>query len=445
MDASETFSSYAWRLMTVVILVFANGFFVATEFALVGVRRSRIEALASAGNHSARRLLGLLDDLTGYLSASQLGVTLASLGLGWVGEPAIARLLEAPLSGRLSDPVRHALAFSVGFTVITALHIVIGEQSPKLLGLQKAERVALTIAWPMQIFYKLFRWPIRALDSASVYVVRLFGLHAEKESPSTYTQDELRKVIELSHKDGQIKQSQRAILARALEFSGLTARAVMVPRTEVEAISESMSLDEIVARIRESGYSRLPVYRDSVDDVTGIIHSKEILAYWDNHDAFSIAAVLHPPVFIPDSMRLDAVLRTMQEGHFHFGIVTDEHGGIEGIITLEDLLEEIVGEIEDEFDVDIQQHIRRRPDGSYSVDGAAPLRLVNQKLSMNLPEDEIYNTIAGYLMARSGRVLREGDTIRVDDAEFVVEKADRHRIRTVRLLLDSHAPVGRSD
>ncbi len=257
-----------------------------------------------------------------------------------------------------------------------------------------------------------------------------------------YTQDELRKVIELSHKGGQIKQSQRAILARALEFSGLTARAVMVPRTEVEAISESMSLDEIVARIRESGYSRLPVYRDSLDDVTGIIHSKEILAYWDNRDAFSIAAVLHPPVFIPDSMRLDAVLRTMQEGHFHFGIVTDEHGGVEGIITLEDLLEEIVGEIEDEFDVDIQQHIRRRPDGSYSVDGAAPLRLVNQKLSMHLPEDEIYNTIAGYLMARSGRVLREGDTVRVDDAEFVVEKADRHRIRTVRLLLDSHAPVG---
>jgi CBS domain containing-hemolysin-like protein len=445
MDASETFSGYAWRLMTVIILVFANGFFVATEFALVGVRRSRIEALASAGNRSAKRLLGLLDDLTGYLSASQLGITLASLGLGWVGEPAVARLLELPLSGRVSDPVRRAIAFAVGFTLITVLHIVLGEQSPKLLGLEKAERVALAIAWPIQIFYRVFRWPILALDSASVYVVRLLGLHARQESPSTYSQDELRKVIELSHKGGQIKQSQRAILARALEFSGLTARAVMVPRPEVEAISESMSLDEILARIRESGYSRLPVYRETLDDVVGLIHSKEILAYWHNRDAFSIAAVLHPPVFIPDSMRLDGVLRTMQEGHFHFGIVTDEHGGVEGIITLEDLLEEIVGEIEDEFDVEIQQHIRRRPDGSYSVDGAAPVRVVNQKLSMQLPEDEIYNTIAGFLMARSGRVLREGDTVRLDDAEFVVEKADRHRIRTVRVLLDSHAPVGRSD
>jgi CBS domain containing-hemolysin-like protein len=249
----------------------------------------------------------------------------------------------------------------------------------------------------MQIFYKLFRWPIRALDSASVYVVRLFGLHAGKESPSMYTQDELRKVIELSHQGGQIKQSQRAILARALEFSGLTARAVMVPRTEVRQ-SRRASLDEIVAHSRERLFSPAGLSR-SLDDVTGIIHSKE-----SSHTGTTTMPSQSPRFFIRRSSSRtqcgSTVLRTMQEGHFHFGIVTDEHGGIEGIITPEDLLEEIVGEIEDEFDVDIQQHIRRcLVEAIPSMD---PRRCASKSEARCLPEDEIYNTIAGYLMARSG-------------------------------------------
>jgi CBS domain containing-hemolysin-like protein len=438
MDDSGTILGYLTRLVAVLLLVLANGFFVAAEFALVGVRRPRIETLAAGGSRRARRLLGLLDQLNAYLSASQLGITLASLALGWIGEPAIARLLEAPLAGRVSDSARHAIAFALGFTIITTLHIVLGEQAPKLLGLERAERVALAIAWPMQTFYRLFRWPIRALDWASAHAVRLVGLHPTAAHASIYTEEELRHVIELSHKGGELEANRRALLSRTLEFSNLTARYAMIPRTEVEAVSDAMSLEEIVARIRESGYSRIPVYHETLDNIIGIVYSKEILTFWDDRAGFSLASIMHPANFVPDTMRLDAVLRRMQEERFHFAVVTDEHGGMEGIITLEDLLEEIVGEIQDEFDDEAQQLVQRRKDGSYLLDGALPVRSANRRLSLGLPEETIYHTIAGFLMARAGRVLREGDRVEYGDAEFLVERADRHRIRAVRLTLKNH-------
>lgn len=433
MEESSTILGLLGRFAAVIMLVFANGFFVAAEFALVGLRRSRIEALAAGGNRSARRLLRLLDNLNAYLSAAQLGITLASLALGWIGEPALARLFEVPLAGRVSDTVRHTLAFGVAFTIITSLHIVLGEQAPKLIGLERAERIALGIAWPMEAFYRLFRWPIRALDWASARIVSLLGLKASAAHASTYTAEELRQMIDLSHKGGQLKPSQGAILSRAMEFSGLTSRDAMIPRPAVEAVADNMSLDEIITRIRESGYSRLPVFRESLDNIVGIIHSKELLEYWDNRESFSLTAVLHPANFVPDSMRLDVVLRRMQEGHFHFAVVTDEHGGVEGVITLEDLLEEIVGEIQDEFDDEAQQLVRRRPDGTYLLDGSLAVRSANRRLGLGLPEDENYHTLAGFLMAQSGRLLSEGDTVVYGDAEFTVLQADRHRIRTVRM------------
>jgi len=433
MDDSSTIPGLLGRLAAVMLLVLANGFFVAAEFALVGLRRSRIEALAANGNRNARRVLRLLDNLNAYLSAAQLGITLASLALGWIGEPALASLLEGPLAGRVSDTARHTIAFAVAFTTITALHIVLGEQAPKLLGLERAERVALAVAWPMELFYRLFSWPIRALDWASARTVTLLGLKASPAHASAHTAEELRQLIDLSHRGGQLKPSQRAILSRALEFSGLTARDAMVPRPAVEAVAENMSLDEIVTRIRESGYSRLPVYRESLDEIVGIIHTKELLAFWDNREGFALAAVLHPANFVPDSMRLDAVLRRMQEGRYHFAIVTDEHGGVEGVITLEDLLEEIVGEIQDEFDDEAQQLVRRRPDGTHLLDGSLPVRSANRRLGLGLPEDGVYHTLAGFLMAQSGRVLSEGDTVTFGEAEFTVLQSDRHRIRTVRM------------
>nr|MBA3806390.1 HlyC/CorC family transporter [Acidobacteriota bacterium] len=217
-----------FSIIAVLLLVFANGFFVAAEFALVSVRRGRIETLAKSGSAPARRLLELLDNLNAYLSAAQLGITLASLALGWIGEPAVAHLLEGPLAGRVSETVLHLIAFSVAFSIITTLHIVLGEQAPKLLGLERAEKVALATAWPLQIFYKVFSWPIRALDWASGRTVRLFGLHSSAEHGSIYTAEDLRQIIDASYKSGNLAANERRMINSVFDFADAEVREAMV-------------------------------------------------------------------------------------------------------------------------------------------------------------------------------------------------------------------------
>lgn len=445
MDDGGSFLAYMLRIGAVFFLVLANGFFVAAEFALVGVRKSRIVTLANSGNQKAKRLLGLLEDLDAYISATQLGITIASLALGWVGESTLASLLQ-PIFARVlptsvSVGAAHTTAIAIAFALITFLHIVLGELAPKSLALQRAERVALAVSRPMLMFHKVFRAPIRLLNSAGNVVVRLIGLKPDSTHAMVYTTEELHHVIDQSQKGGQLKESEQAILARALEFGGLTVRAAMIPRNAVELVSDSQPLDEIVRRSYESGFSRLPVYRENTDNIIGVIHSKEVLAFWDDRDSFSIEKVMHPVNFVPDTMRLDAALRRMQEGRFHFSVVTDEHGTFEGIITLEDLLEEIVGEIEDEFD-DEGKLVQRQADGSVLLEGTLPVRLANKRLGLALPEDENYHTIAGFLMAKAGKVLSQGDSVDHNGASFTVERTDRHRIRSVRLVMKEPVESG---
>jgi len=225
-----------FKLLLVMLLVLMNGFFVASEFALVGVRRSRIATLAASGHSRAKILLTLVDNLNAYISATQLGITLASLALGWIGEPAIARLLEAPLRGRVSDTVMHTIAFVIAFSIITFLHIVLGELAPKTLALERAERTALAIALPMQIFYKTFRWPIRVLDWSGTRTVRLFGLHPSSEHASIYTEDELKHLIDISRKSGHLEEEEQRLISRVFDFSEAEVREAMVPRISVAAI-----------------------------------------------------------------------------------------------------------------------------------------------------------------------------------------------------------------
>lgn len=445
MDVGSTLTTYGLRLGVVLLLVLANGFFVAAEFALVGVRRSRVATLAGSGNRRAQRLLGVLDQLDAYISATQLGITIASLALGWVGESTLAHLFE-PLFARILPGIAaaaatHTIAIAVAFGLITFLHIVLGELAPKTLALQRAEAVALAVARPMQIFHRVFRLPIWLLNEAGNVIVRLIGLEANAQHAAVYTTEELHHVIGLSQEGGQIKATQQAILARALEFSGLSVRAAMVPRTAVEAVADTVELDELVRRIHETGFSRLPVYRETLDNIVGIIHSKEVLRFWDNREGFSVGAVMYPVNFVPDTMRLDKVLRRMQEERFHVAIVTDEHGAFEGIITLEDLLEEIVGEIEDESDDLGQRMVQKLADGSYLLDGAVPVRSVNRRLGLGLPEEGVFHTLAGFLMTQAGRVLRQGDHVEYGDTQFTIEKSDRHRIRTVKVVVRNVMPA----
>lgn len=417
----------------VFVLVFANGFFVASEFALVGVRRSRIETLAAKGNGSARRLLGLLDNLNAYISATQLGITMASLGLGWIGEPVFAHLLEKPLSGRVSEVTLEAIAFGTAFTFITFLHIVLGELAPKTLALERTESIALAISWPMQAFYKIFQWPIRLLDWAGTRTVRLLGLHPTGQHASVYTEEELRHLVDVSRKSGHLRPEEQQLIHRVFEFSDAEVRETMVPRRQIKALPETATLEGARTAFLSTGYSRLPVYGDRLDDVVGLLFRKDLDMGRIPHEGFNLRELVRPPAFIPAKASLGEALKQMQAARVHFMFVIDEHGGMEGILTLEDLLEEIVGEINDEYDEEIREQIRK--DGeTYLLDGMLTVRDANRHLGLELPENDAYTTMAGFLMARAGRILEPGDRVEHDAGVFTIERVDHRRISRIRFV-----------
>jgi magnesium and cobalt exporter, CNNM family len=426
----------ALYLFAIVLLVLANGFFVAAEFALVGLRRSRIETLAAGGDRRAKRLISILDNLNAYLSASQLGITLASLGLGWLGEPTVAHLIEEPMKNAgFSPTVVHLVAFFVAFSIVTALHITVGEQAPKLLGLQRAERVALATGLPMQLFYRVFSLPIRALDRASAAMVRPLGIHADAGHASAYTEEELRHVIDLSRKGGHIEAEEQRLIQGVFEFADAEVREAMVPRTAVTAVPAAATLAEAKAAFREHGYTRLPVYRERLDDVVGVIFRRDLEDFVDGTRPaaeFDAASLAHPPLFMPATAKLGGALKQMRDNRTHLAFVIDEHGGLEGIVTLEDLLEEIVGEIDDEYDEEAKSQIFAQGDGTFLLDGMLAVRDANRRFSLKLPEEAGYTTIAGFLLAKAGRLLRPGESVGHDGAQFTVEHVDRHRIRRIR-------------
>jgi CBS domain containing-hemolysin-like protein len=419
-------------VLLVIFLVLANGFFVASEFALVGVRRSRIETMAATGDQKAKRLLGLLDNLNAYISATQLGITMASLALGWIGEPVIAHILEEPLKGRVSEAALHTISFAVAFTIITFMHIVFGELAPKTLALERAERVSFAVAWPLHAFYKVFQWPIRLLDWAGTRTVRLFGLHPSAEHGTVYSEEELRHVIAASQKGGHLEAEEQQLINRVFDFGDAEVREAMVPRTQIEALPVTATLEEARETFRSTGYSRLPVYRERMDDIVGLLFRKDLDMGQVQSGDSGLEKLVRPPAFIPASGSLADALKRMQASRVHFVFVLDEYGGLEGIVTLEDLLEEIVGEINDEYDEEVRGQISEEANGTYLLDGMLAVRDANNRLKLDLPEDDGYTTLGGFLMAKAGRVLEQGDTIEHAGATFRVERVDRRRVRLVR-------------
>ena len=417
-------------IAAVFLLVLANGFFVASEFALVGVRRSRVETLAAQGNQRARRLLRLLANLNAYISATQLGITMASLALGWIGEPVVAHLLERPLNGLVSEITLHTISFGIAFIVITFLHIVLGELAPKTLALERAESVALAISWPMELFNRIFHWPVRMLDWAGTRTVRLFGLHSTGEHTSVYTADELRLLVEMSQKSGYLGPEQRQLLDRVFSFAEVGVREAMVPRTQVQALPATATLEQVRAVFLETGFSRLPVYRNRNDNLVGVVYRKDLDMGQVSAESFEVEELMRAPAFVPESASAGEALKQMQSSRVHFLFVLNEHGGIEGILTLEDLLEEIVGEISDEYDPEVREQIVEER-GSYVLDGMLAVRNANQRLGLDLPEDDGYTTIAGFLMARAGRVLQQDETVEYNGGVFRIERVERMRIRRV--------------
>jgi CBS domain containing-hemolysin-like protein len=443
--ASEPLSwaTVAVKLLVVLILVGINGFFVGSEFALVSVRRPRLESRAAAGSRGARAALKLLSQPTIFISATQLGITLASLALGWVGEPTVALVLE-PLAERIAPAgtaayVAHLIAIIVSFTLITFLHIVLGELFPKMVALDRAETLALFAARPLALFARVFLPVIWVFNRAGLALGRLVGLKATLEHTSVYTEDELRGLIDVSLESGHLRREERRLINRVFEFSETLVREAMVPRIEITGINVDSTLEDIAEIFREHRYSRLPVYRESMDDVVGFLHSKDIMRFLLRPEEFRLQDVLQPPLYVVDTARLEDVLRQMQKSKMHFGFVVDEYGGVEGIITLEDLLEEIVGDISDEHDEEVNEQIQLQPDGSCKLDGGLVVRDLNRRLQLSLPEDEGYTTVAGFLMSEAGHVLQAGDVVKYNGLTFTVEEVDRRRVVSVCLTREPEA------
>ena len=429
------------KLAAIAFLVATNGFFVASEFALVSVRRARLEARAAAGSKNARAALRLLDNPTIFISAVQFGITLASLALGWIGEPTVARLLEPIASAVASEGragyVAHLMAIIIAFSVITFMHIVFGELMPKMVALERAERIALFCSRPLELFAKVFGAPLWIFNSVGAFLGRLIGLKSTLDHAAVYTETELRQLIDVARDSGYLRAEERRLIHRVFEFSDTLVREAMVPRTEMAAIPNDSSLDQISRAFQQYGYSRLAVYNESLDNVLGFLHSKDVMPFLLCPEKFRLEEALQPPLYVVDTARLEDVLRQMQKAKSHFGFVVDEHGGLEGIITLEDLLEEIVGDISDEHDEEVNEQIMAAGENRYVLAGGLAVRDLNRRLKLSLPESESYTTIAGFLMTEAGHMLKPSDKVNYNGLIFEVDRVERRRVITVRLELTS--------
>lgn len=427
------------KLCAIFLLVGTNGFFVASEFALVSVRRARLESRAAAGSGSAKAALRLVNNPTIFISAVQFGITLASLALGWIGEPTVAALLEPVAESIASEGragyIAHLMAIVIAFSAITFLHIVLGELMPKMMALERAERVALFAARPLELFARVFRAPLWVFNAAGSKLGRLIGLKSTLDHASVYTEAELRQLIDVARDSGYLRAEERRLIHRVFEFSDTLVREAMVPRTEMAAIPNDCALEQITSAFHQHGYSRLAVYKESLDDVMGFIHSKDVMPYLLHPERFRLEDVLQPPLYVVDTGRLEDVLRQMQKAKAHFGFVVDEHGGLEGIITLEDLLEEIVGEISDEHDEEVNEQIVRAGDNTFVLSGGVAVRDLNRRLKLALPESDSYTTIAGFLMTEAGHILKPGEKITYNRILFEVDRVERRRVITVKLEL----------
>lgn len=427
------------KLLAVLLFVIVNAFFVGAEFALVTVRRARLEGLAAGGSRRAASALRLLDDPTLFINASQLGITIASLALGWIGESTFVGLLQPLVSGLAPEGraayVAHLLAITFAFAMITFLHMVLGELMPKMVALERAEGLALFVARPLERFAKVFRAPLWIFNRTGSALARLLGLKSSLQHAAVYSEVELRQLVDISRESGHLRAEERRLIHRVFEFSDTLVREAMVPRPAIAAIAADCSLADITQAFQQHRYSRLPVYRGSLDNMIGFIHSKDLIPYLLRPQEFSLEYVLQPPMYVVDTARLEDVLRQMQKAKTHFGFVVDEHGGIEGIITLEDLLEEIVGEISDEHDEEVNEQINQTDERNYLLDGSLAVRDLNRRLKTSVPESEAYTTIGGFLMTVAGHVLQTGEVIEHDGLRFHIENVERRRLRRVRLEL----------
>jgi CBS domain containing-hemolysin-like protein len=426
-----------WPLLGLVALVFANGFFVAAEFSIVTVRKTRIDQLIAEGHRGAHIVRRAVSAPDRYIAATQLGITMASLGLGWLAEPALARLLEPPLEflpGWVAAPTAHTVAIAIAFTLITAVEIVFGELTPKWIALDSSERTALWLVRPLEIFMRVL-WPfIRVVHGAARAVTHALGFKGGDSRAMVHSEEELKMLVTASQEAGVLEEDEEQMLHRVFGFADLTAGQVMVPRTELVAVKGDTPLRDAVGQIARGRHTRLPVYGTDAYDVIGMLHVADVLravASPSGGSTLTAASLAREALTVPETMTADDLLTEMRRRRAREAIVIDEYGGTAGLVTFESLMERIVGDIPGEW-TPASERVSVQPDGSTLIDGLALVTDVNNQFDLHIDEDT-YTTIGGFMLGSIGRRPTIGDTIEVGGRRMRVEALDGLRVAKVWL------------
>lgn len=426
-------------VLLTLFLVLLNGFFVAAEFALVKVRSSQLEVKASEGEMTAALTLSMIKNLDSYLSACQLGITLASLALGWIGEKVVAALiikLLAETGHQLPVDLVHDISLVFAFILITTLHIVLGEQAPKSIAIHRAETVSMAISYPLRLFYTVFRPFIWALNWLSTVVIKLMGMSKINEHDQ-HSAEELELLIDQGKVSGVIEASEHELIKNVFYFNQIMAKQVMTPRTSINAIDIEADPERVLDKVVQEGYSRLPVYKESIDDIVGILYTKDLLRKMRDADdvEVNIQDILRQPVYVPEIKRISELLKELQDKHLHMAIVTDEFGGVAGLVTIEDIIEELVGEIQDEHDDEAPIVEQVGTEQSYILNALCPIEDINEFLPEPITIGTDYDTVSGYLAKLFGKIPDLQEKIKDASYEYSIMKKSKRNVMVVKATL----------
>jgi len=418
----------------VALLIFLTGFFVAAEFAIVRVRSSRIDQLVLEGKKGALSVQKIISNLDAYLSACQLGITCTALGLGFLGEPTVEAILMPVFHDLgVSESLSHPLSIGIAFIVITFLHVVVGELAPKTWAIQKAEQITFLIARPMILFHKVLYPFIWTLNGSANGLVKLFGLHPAKEHEDAHSEEEIQIILNESYQSGKINNTEYGYVSRIFAFDELLAKEIMVPRTDMVCLYTNNSLEKNLEIIRKEQYTRFPVAMENKDNIVGMINTKQLFLEYSRAE-FDLKSLIHPVLSVSEVTPVKTLLKRMQQERVHIAILVDEYGGTSGLITIEDIIEEIVGEIRDEFDTDERKEIELLDENCYLLDGKVLLSELYELTGVSFEEEEV-ETIGGWIYSNL-QEPKQGKTLEYENLTFIVRETSKNRIRKIELQIN---------
>ena len=433
MDLTDIFIN----IFVILFLLFVNGFFVAAEFSLVKVRKTRLEQLCNEGNSNAKKAMKLVDDVNKMLAAAQLGVTIASIALGWVAESTIVQLIEPIIrlfAGSVAHISSHVVAVPISFVLVTYFHVLLGEQLPKCISLRHPETIALLVSTPMDMFITIFKPFVWLLEVSGNKI--LAACHANSEDASlVHSTEELDMLVDASYNEGVLNETEAEMLHNMFKFSDLMAKQVMIPRTDMVCIPDDITYEELNKVALENQYTRYPVYEENIDKILGFIHVKDLYSLAMNKGEFSVQKLIRPLMLVPETMTLDNLIIEFRKLHCQIAVVIDEFGGTSGLITLEDVLEEIIGEVQDEFDEEAEADIKEIGEDTYIANAMMRIdELVKFfDLKESLFEEDDVDTIAGLVVKLLGRIAQVGDTVSFNGLTFTVKEVDGARITKLQI------------